>query len=334
MKKNVMLVIGLIAIMLSTGCNEIVLPGHVGRTWEPGGFNGEVLAPGRHSCWGRCKMYQMESTDQTFKIPMSVLCADNLNFSFDIDVLVSVNLKNDEEVKAAFGNLKPAEEQLFTISQLFETYIRPVADQEARKVVSKYKTEELVQKRAVVIEEVRTAVTLATNTAILQVKRVTVGNLDFPDVITKAQERKAQMRVEIETARAEGQKTAARAQADLQLAKIRASKEMLEAQAISDANRIIAASISPQYLAYKQILAMEKAADGKNNMFLIPYTDVMNGSIDTSKWLKPEGIVDAELLKRINTAKEAAEAEIDNESAEKTEESPAEGVEPTPSQTE
>jgi hypothetical protein len=253
-------------------------------------------------------MYHMEATDQAFEIPMSVLCADSLNFKFSINLMVSVNLDSPDEVMAAFENLKPDQDHLITVEQLFNTYIKPVADQEAQKVVSKYKTPEIVIKRAQIIEEVRAAVHAATDTAILKVKRVTVGNLDFPDVITRAQEAKAQRTVEIETARAEGDKQAAVAQARLTLARIEASERLLKAQSEADANRILASSVSPQLIMWRQWEVMELAAEGDNNMFLIPYTDAANNGIDASKWLQPQGILDAELLRKIDAAKESADA--------------------------
>ena len=293
---------------LTIGCRETVPAGHIGHKWEPGGFEGEILKPGKHNCWGFCEMYLMEATDQAFDIPMSVLCADNLNFSFTINTLVGVNLGNNKAVKSAFENLKPAGDHLFTVQQLFATYIMPVADQEARKVVSKYMTPELVQKRAQVIEEVRAAVAAATTTAILQVKRTTVGNLDFPDVITQAQEARAKKNVEIDTARAEGLRQAAEAEAKIKLARIQAQEKLLRAQSQADSNRILAASVSPQLIMWRQWDVMEEAANGDNNLFLIPYTDAANDGLDASKWLKPQGILDAELLERIKEAKEASVA--------------------------
>lgn len=308
----------LFLVVLSTlfagpiGCTEAVPGGFVGRTWEPHGFEGGLLKPGRHACWGRCQMYLMESTDKTFTVPMSVLCDDSLNFSFNIDVLVAPNFDVPAAVTRAFENLRPQSGNVFTLDQLFATYVRPVADQEARKVVSKYKTEEIVRKRVQIIEEVRTAVLVATSESLLKVKRVTVGNLDFPDIITRAQEAKAQRRVEIDTARAEGMKRAAEAEAKLKLARLEAQRELVEAQAIADANRIIATSITPQYLAYKQIEALKLAADGDNNMFLVPYTDAVNQPLDTSRWDASTAVMDASLIERIRQANEVAAEPVED----------------------
>lgn len=308
MRQMLYFVIILMALSTLIGCTKQIPAGHVGRTWEPGGFEGEILRPGRHECFGRCQMYYMESTDQTFAIPMNVLCADQLNFGFNIEVLAAVNMDNPEAVKAAFENLKPAgDDKTFTVEQLFHIYIRPVADEEARKIVSKYKTTEIVAKRAQIIEEVKAAVITKTNTEILKVKRVTVGNLDFPDIVTKAQEAKAQRQVEIETAKAEAEKEKAQAEGKLALARVESQERLLRAQAQADANRILAGSVSPQLLQWRQLDVIEDAADGENNMFFVPYNDFVTGGVDTSKWASPQGVLDAELINRLNKAKEAAE---------------------------
>ena len=291
-------------------CSDPVPAGHIGRTWEPSGFTEELLSPGYYSCWNRCKMYLMEVTDKDFSVPMKVLCADSLNFEFSVNVLVAVDVNKPEMVKDAFANLKPQEETKdgysFTVEQLFETYVQPVVDQESRKVVSKYKTTEIVQKRIQVIEEVLAAVTKATQGSILTVKRVTVGNLDFPDVVTQAQETKAKRQVEIETAKAQARIEEAKAQAKLKLAEIQYKQELIEAAMVADANKVIAGSITPQYLAYKQLTVLQHAALGPNNWGFVPYADVTNKPVDTSKWATPSGIVDAELIQRIKDARATA----------------------------
>lgn len=299
------MILFLLLFPMLPGCiNEPVPAGHIGRTWEPRGFSDELLRPGRHACWGRCQMYHMETTDQVFKLPMNILCADSLNFQFEMSILVSLDQKNQNAIKAAFENLKPEKDHMFTLVQLYNMYIEPVAKEEAQKVVSRYLTTEIVLRREQIIEAVRAAVVRATANSILQVKQVNVGNLDFPDVITEAQEAKAKRLVEIETARAEGEKQAAEAQARLKLATIEAQVSLLKAQSEADANSILGNSVTPQLLAWRQWDVMKAAAEGNNNMIIVPYTDASN-TADMSKWAA-QSALDAALLERINAARAAA----------------------------
>ena len=308
MKRFTPILILALALVTLGGCRTRVDSGHVGRTQEANGFTGELLAPGLHSCYGRCKMYTMETTDKEFRLPINVMCADELNFSFDLNVLVATNMDNPEVVKRAFESIVPAGKadadgditaaDVFTVDQLFNTYIRSVADQEARKVIGKYKTTEIAAQRDVVIEEVRTAVMQATSSTILSVKRVTVGNLDFPKVLTDARIKAAETQVAIETARAEGGRKAAEAEANLKLARIQAKQDLVQAQAIADSNRIISSSITPEYLAYKQIEAQKLAADGENNIFFIPYHDAVNGPV-AAAWNPVSAAKDAVMTREI-----------------------------------
>jgi regulator of protease activity HflC (stomatin/prohibitin superfamily) len=257
-------------------------------------------------------MYLMETTDENFKIPMDVLCNDSLNFKFTLDILISLDLNDVEAVKNAFQDLKPeqtprasGEPYVITLNQLAETYVIPNAAQEAQKVISRYSTDQLVKSRASVIEEVQAAVTASSQHGMVKIKRVSLTDLDFPDVVTDAQEARAKKVVEIETARARGEAQVAEAQADLKVAQIQAQKRLLDAQSVADANAILGASITPQFIAYEQIQTMGKAAAGDNNVFFVPYNEGMTKPLNTSAWM--DQAINAELIKRVEAAKEAAD---------------------------
>ena len=301
----------LVLFALCVSCTEPVPAGHIGRTWEASGFTEDLLAPGRFDCWNRCRMYLMETTEQAFEIPQqNILCADNLNFKFSVNILVGPVLGNKAQVKEVFTKLIPSKGEVgkngatFTVRQLFEMYIQPVAVEKEHSVVSAYKTSEIVEKRAQIIAEYVAAVREATKDSVLEVKRISVGNFDFPEVVTQAQEAKAKAAVEIETAANEATKRVAMGQADVELAGIRYRQQVIEAQTVADYNKIIGASISPQYLAYKQLEIMGRAADGENNMIFIPYTETANGQMQFSQWTKPEALLDSALLAKVNQLKQ------------------------------
>ena len=300
----------LLVLLVLSACTEAVPAGHIGRTWEASGFTEDLLQPGRHDCWGRCRLYLFEATDQAFEIPQQeILCADNLNFKFSVNILVGPAVGNKAAIKEVFVKLSPADipGKRFTVKQLFEMYVQPVAVEKEHSVVSAYKTSEIVEKRAKIIQEYVAAVRDATKDSVLEVKRISIGNFDFPDIVTQAQEAKAKAAVEIETARNEAQKRVEMAQADVELAGIHYKKEMIEAQMVADYNKLIGASISPQYLAYKQLETMSHAADGDNNMIFIPYTETANGQMQFSQWTKPETLLDSALLAKVNQLKREAD---------------------------
>jgi regulator of protease activity HflC (stomatin/prohibitin superfamily) len=253
-------------------------------------------------------MYLLEATDLEQTIKMNVLCKDSLNFAFDVSVLVAVDRSNSDLVMSMFENISPANGNTISAQQIFDTYARSLVDQEARKIVSKYQTSEIVAKRSDIISEVQSAVTKAFDQSIVKVKRVTVNNLDFPAVITLAQEDRAKRQVEIETERAEQQKRLLQAENELKIAEMNYKVELVEAATIADANKIIGASISPEYLAWWQLKVFSAAASGPNTWGFIPYTDHASGASMVGESVSGKTIIDAELRERIETARREAAA--------------------------
>lgn len=288
----------------AAGCSEQVPSGHLGRVQGTSGFTGDTLAPGYHTCYGRDKMKLMEITDKRFDIPVSVLCKDQLNFKFNIGVLVSIDKTKTDLIKSAFENVVPASGNTITIEQLFKMYVEPVVDQEARKIVSRYETREIATKREEVIASVRTSASQAIKTSLLKVKRITINNMDFPDIITKAQEAKAQRQVEVQTMKFETEKQLEKARGQLRVAQVEYERTLIEAAMIADSNKIIGSSITPGFLAYHELKVLGKAASGPNNWGFIPYSNNAQKALQTGNL--GSVIIDAELRKRIDAAKEKA----------------------------
>lgn len=302
MKKLLVIAVAL----MSFGCAEPVPTGHVGMVRTRDGLTGTILAPGRHSCWGFDKMQYLEVTDKTYSQKMNVLCTDELNFGFTVKVLAAVDKTKIKLIKGAFENVTPTTDEngrrTITAKQLYDMYVRPVVDQEARKAVGKYATNEIVRNRLKVIKETRESIRGALSDSIIKVKRVSVTNLDFPDVITKAQEVKAQRRVEIQTERAEQEKRVVAAQNKIKIAQLDYKRRLIEAAMIADANKIIGSSLSKEYLAWWQLKVFSKAAQGKNNWGFIPYTDHTTSKDFSIKKLS----IDAALRKRLEDAQREA----------------------------
>lgn len=323
--------LALICAMLAgcaTMCKEQVPPGHVGMCRTVDGFEGDPVPAGYHTCWGPgSAMYLLEVSDKEQVINMSVLCKDSLNFKFDVAVLTAADRDNKALLKEMFENITPMGGNTITADQIFLTYAKSVVDQEARKVVSKYETNQIVDKRAQIINEIQTSVNEALGGSIVKVKRVTVNNLDFPAVVTKAQEERAQRQVEIETEKAEQKKRLLKAENALKVASLEYEQQLLEAAMIADSNKVIGVSITPEYLAWWQMKVMSEAASGPNNWGFIPYTDFgSSATTNASKW-SGKNLMDEELKMKIREIRNKSQKELqasDRAPAEDSAKAPAE----------
>lgn len=296
----------------ATMCKEQVPPGHVGMCRTVDGFEGEPMPAGFHTCWGPgSDMYLLEVSDKEQIINMNVLCKDSLNFKFDVAVLTAADRENKALLKEMFENITPRAGNTISGDQIFLTYAKSVVDQEARKVVSKYETNQIVAKRPEIIAEIQSSINAALKGSIVKVKRVTVNNLDFPEVVTAAQEERARRQVEIETEKAEQQKRLLKAQNALKVASLEYEQSLLEASMISDSNKIIGQSITPEYLAWWQMKVMSEAASGPNNWGFIPYTDFSsNMTTNPAKWTSSKNLVDDELRNKIREIREKSQANL------------------------
>ena len=290
-------------------CSEPVPGGYVGKVRTPDGFTGDLLAPGNHTCYGRDAMYLLEVSDTKRDVTIHQLTTDKINFSATIGVLFSVNRPDRKAVNDAFDNITPAPGgTTISAQQLWNMYIQPVADEEARGVYAQYDSKEIVSKRPAIVQEVATAVKNAFPSGLIKIKLVTVNNDDFPDEITKAWENRAAELVKVQTERAKQERLIVAKQNQLSLENLDYQIQLVRAANIADSNKIIGNSITPGYLAWWQLKVLSQAASGPNNWGFIPYTDFVNGKSGTNiaDRLSGGGMIDAELLQRIQDARSKA----------------------------
>jgi len=237
------------------GCTSEVPPGYVGMVMTPAGLEGDVLAPGRHSCWGRDKMFWIQTKEETISEPMSILCKDDLNFKFDLNVrarLRPVKKASDfNELLARKGS--DMKDGMLSFDSLYKTYVNPVARSTARGVVSRYQTTDIRGARAEIEKAILTKLQAAMEGTPMEVVTVTTSNFDYPDVITAAVEKKRQREIEIEEEKANQAKELLKAENRLKLAEKMKQVKAAEAEADAVAIKIMGSSLSDRYLKWKEI---------------------------------------------------------------------------------
>jgi len=256
MKKRFLLVF---AIAISgTGCTELVPPGYVGMILTPEGFQGDVLQPGRHSCWGRDRIVLIEMKEETIQEPMNILCKDDLNFQFHLNVRARLRTANAKDLKSIL-NRKGADIQkgpngsVLAFGTLYKTYINPVARSVARGEVSKYETTQVRDHREAIEKVVLAELTKAVEGTPLEVVTVTTSNFDYPDVITKAVEKKRTREIEIQEEKAKQAMELLRADNRLKIAEKMKIVKAAEAEADAVYIQILGKSLNKNYLDWKRI---------------------------------------------------------------------------------
>lgn len=267
MKKNfhrsVLLLGVLCAMFMTIGCTREVPQGHRGMIMKPSGLTDEVLAPGRHVCFNRAVMLLVETKEETITESMKILCADDLNFGFDLKVRTRLQpvksgkgLRDILERKGAdmvLIDVGGGKAKVLKFEKLYNTYVKPVARSVARGAVSKFATTQVRNNRDAIEKTVFAKLIEATEGTPLEIVTVTTSNFDYPDVITTAVENKRKKEIEIEEEKARQAMVLLQAENRLKLAQKMKIVRATEAQAEAAYIRVMGGALTKNFLALKSI---------------------------------------------------------------------------------
>jgi len=248
------------ALFLLVGCTQEVPPGYIGMVMTPNGLSKNTLAPGRHVCWNRDKLYLIQTKESSVPEKMSILCKDDLNFKFDLNVRAKLRqIKNADQFKDILykkgsdmqdvGNIV----RILLFKTLYSTYVKPLARSAARGAVSKYQTTQVRENRVGIEKEILKKLMVGLKKTPMEVVVVTTSNFDYPEVITAAVEKKRQREIEIDEERANQAKELLKAENRLKLAEKMKQVKAAEAQADAIGIQILGKSLTPSYLKWKAI---------------------------------------------------------------------------------
>lgn len=262
MKMMMKLVVAAVVMVTMAGCYDAknVPPATKGKLLTVDGYQEGFLDPGRHrlswSYFGR-ELVLLSTSVFTRNEPMNMILADKLTLNFN--VRTRMTLKRDPQVlEGVFDALTPVwDEELgaktISLANIYQTYAEMTIQQQARAIMSGYTVEEVQANYARISGEMFVAVRDALAGTPLQVQEVTLNNIKYPDVVTKAVELAKQRELEITQVENEAQKEMIEAQKELEIANARREIELVRARTQRDANRIIGEGVTPEFLMLRQL---------------------------------------------------------------------------------
>lgn len=296
-------ILALVALMILAsgiiGCSENVPPGTVGRVTTRSGWQGDILKPGYHTCYGYDTMYRLDVTNQSFRETMNILVGGKVNLKCELTVRIRANTEDEEMMKKAFESITADKDRTITVEQLYKTFLQMKAQAIPRAI---YEVQPDVQTAVAnspkLAAEVRKLITDAAKSTPLVVEDAQITNYDWPDSITKAQEElvKVQLQEAAEEARVRAELK--RSEGQLKVEEANKLVELKKAEAVAESITIIKEKLAgaPEYLMWHQIRVMGQAAMGPNNCFILyPFaTDpaqvrTMLTNANLAQMLKPDG---------------------------------------------
>ncbi|HTS80573.1 MAG TPA: prohibitin family protein [Myxococcaceae bacterium] len=244
---NARFVLLLLLVGPALGCATIG-PGKVGVLWKSsGGTQDQVYGEGREGVWWGNEMYVYDTRVMSHDEVLTVIAVNGLTLKLDASVRYRLV---PSEVVALHKEIGP---------EYYPKIIEPVLRSEARRVIGQYTPEEIYStKRDVIERQIREGTRAKIEGHHLALEAVLIRNVELPDAIRAAIDQKLAAEQEVLKMRYV-----------LEVTKARAEQQRIEAQGISDYNRIVTASLSPQVLEFEQIQQLGKLAESQNSKTVV-----------------------------------------------------------------
>lgn len=237
--------------LAATGCTNPHAPaGHEGYVFEDprvvgeGGFRGEVRGPGNYGVSAfRNRIINIDTRPTTYTEQFAILVKDDLNVAFNVHAVM----------KATDGQVRSVVEE-FGGAQWYERFVKEPFRTIVRQSVQEYSSRKLKAERDNIATTIESALSEYLKSAPFEVVRLAVGNIDYPPVVSQAVEKKLAAKQLLEEK--ETQREIAQRDAEIRIE---------EAKGIAEAQKIINATLTPNYLQHEAIEAQKTMADAPNH---------------------------------------------------------------------
>jgi len=267
--------LGTIALS-TTGCNEQVPAGHKGKILGKNGWQPEVYPPSK--VWVDTtftttpeKLFIIQTTTQKYNQPIKVLLKDKLTLRAEIVFRGRVT-GNDKVLNGLFNDM-PMNDNIVTTSEVYNTYAKQIVMNTAREVISKYNIDEVNTNYARITTELYQAIKPKLTGLPIDISDVTLGNIQYPAVVTDAINAAKERQMAIQKEKAQVQIELTKAKGAEEVAKANYKVRMLEAKQIRDYNKMINSGITKDLIRLKEIeveMQIAKNLEKNSNVVYMP----------------------------------------------------------------
>ena len=247
---GVFFMFGLLVFLYFFGTNPITPPGNEGYVFENprvfgnGGYRGSLTGPSNFgvSLW-RNKVTNVDFRPKTYIESFKILAKDELNVTFRYQAVIMVKP----------GTIKNVVEH-YAGNDFYKRYIKEYLRGVVRANVQTLKSREIKEKRQVIASAVAKDVKVYLKDTPFVLITSVVGNIDYPDIVTKAVEKKLAAKQLLDEKETQRKITAKDAEIRIE-----------EAKGIAKAQEIINKTLTGNYLQHEAIQAQLKMAASPNH---------------------------------------------------------------------
>lgn len=250
-------------VILSCVACDRVPPAHRGKVLMPAGYQPEVLTPGKYWTGLRGEMVLIETATDTMTEPMEVIMSDKLTLRFDVRFRAHID-GSDQVLNAMFDDIIPNNNRV-TLKKIYDVYGRMIIRNKAREVLSEYTVEDVHKNYSKISSKLALAIMPALESTPLKLSDIALGNIKYPDIVTRAVERAEEKRQQIEQEKAQAEIALTKKENERRLAEADYQIKITKAKAIRDENKLIAEGITDELIEVKRLELLERIAMQNNN---------------------------------------------------------------------
>ena len=214
------------------------------RIFGKGGYKATVLGPSNYGLsFFNNQVINIDIRPDTYTEEFRILAKDDLNVSFNFHAVLKVQTGKAKSVVEQYG----AEEW-------YNNFVKEPFKGSVRFEVQKYKSTEIKANRAEIESKVMITLSESLENTPFELIDVAVGNIDYPEIVTKAVEQKLaaiQLLEEKETQR--------------KITEQDAEIRIIDAKGIAESQQIINKTLTENYLQFEAIEAQKLMANSPNH---------------------------------------------------------------------
>ncbi len=256
----------IIAIFVSFTSFKVIPSGYVGVKLTLGKASLDELKPGLHIIIPAVQdIIEMSVRTQSYDLrggnSINSLSKDGLTINTELTVLYKIMEDKAAEIFVEYG------------TDYENKIIKPVIRAAVRDVIATLDSSQVYQERELIQKKLMERVSKELRKRYILLDEILIRDIKLPKRVVEAIEQKRRAYEEMQKMKFIVEKE-----------KLEAERKRVEAKGIADANKIIAGSLTKEYLQWKFIENIKSYAKGDNNtVILIPYGQEMTPIINLPK---------------------------------------------------
>lgn len=273
-----MIAVGAVALAIA-GCGKKVTVDNaeVGKVMDRRGFQEDVVTTSTFRlspCWwpgAVCeRLVRLDVSDRSVSEDFDLFMPeDKLGMEFRLGVTVGVK---DEGINELFNKIPPSGEGRFrqiSVDRAYKTYAQRIIRAETRSFLTQYSIAEISSNRDVIgaqlFKHLKDKVEAQTP---FHIRYAGLDAVNYPPLIINAQERAAERREAIQQEEAQLEIARVQFERKIEEEQLQRKVDVEKAEAEAEVNKIVSESVTPAYITYRQLKALDQISTSDNTKFI------------------------------------------------------------------